>query len=384
MIRGLKLFPRQKNCFSACFSTTSSIRSAAPAPAAYEVFDKRAKRLQRERASSNAELSRQVDYLRTEIASRMSERLAFISRKFPRVLDLGSGSGILEKVICDPDTPDSQLIRSRLGSITMLDSSVTTLYRDADQELFPFNKLMDIKRVVADEELLTDLNTGEPVVQPESFDAVVSSMSMHWINDLPGILNRINESLVPDGMFMGAMLGGDSLFELRTALQLAELERFDRVSPRLSPLVDVKDMGGLLQKAKFNLLTIDVDDIVISYPDMFALLDDLRAMGDSNAVLSRQQYIPRDILLAANEIYKSLHGTMEQDPSDPEGKEIMVYPATFRVIFVIGWKQSSNQPKPLERGTATVNLKDALPQFQENVKEMPEAPSSTCSKKENK
>lgn len=384
MIRSLRLSTVRNRQLSACFST-SSIRLAAPAPSAYEVFDKRGKRLQRERASSNAQLSRQVDYLKTEVANRIVERMAFISREFPRVLDLGSGSGILEKVMCDPETPDSELVRSRLGKITMLDSSATTLYRDADKELFPFNKLMDITRVVADEETFTDLNTGEPVIAPESLDAVISSMSLHWINDLPGVLDRINKVLVPDGMFMGAMLGGDSLFELRTSLQLAELERFDRVSPRLSPLVDVKDMGGLLQRAKFNLLTIDVDDIIVSYPDMFALLDDLRAMGDSNAVLTRQPFLPRDILLAANEIYKSLHGVMDQDPTDPNGEGVLVLPATFRVIFVIGWKNSPNQPKPLERGTATMNLKDALPQYEKNAAEGSTTnPSKPCDKDENK
>lgn len=363
MIRNIRARSRLP-VLAAQFSTSCLRLSAAPSPSAYEVFDKRAKRIQRDRASSNADLSRQVNYLRHEVATRMVERLAFISRQFNHVLDLGSGSGSLEQVLCDPQTPDSEIVRSRLGEITMLDSSKKTLYRDSDSDIFPFNKLLNINRIVADEETLSDIETGAPAVSAESFDAVISSMSMHWINDLPGILNRVNEILVPDGMFMASILGGDSLFELRTSLQLAELERFDRVSPRLSPLVDVKDVGGLLQRAHFNLLTVDVDDIIVSYPDMFALLDDIRAMGDSNAVLTRQSFIPRDILLSANEIYKSLHGSMEEDPYNPTGEKIMAIPATFRIIFLIGWKNSPNQPKPLERGTATVNLKEALPQFQ--------------------
>lgn len=324
--------------------TISAARRAYSSSAAYEVFDRNAKRLQRDRAARNTKQSRQTDYLKDEIAFRTTERLAFVSRKFDKVLDLGSGPGNIERMICDASTPDSELIRSRLGHIIMLDSSKEMLYRDSDSKEFDFNTKLDLERIQADEEML-----NHPVLAPNSFDAVISSMSMHWINDLPGVFKKIEQLLKPDGMFMANMVGGDSLFELRTSLQLAEMERHNRISPRLSPLADVKDIGALLQQAKFNLLTVDMEDIVVSYPDMYALIADLQAMGESNAVKMRPTTISRDLLQAANAIYRDMHG--EADGT---------IPATFRIINMIGWKNSPDQPKAMERGTAQVNLKDVL------------------------
>lgn len=309
------------------------------------MFDRAHKVLQRQRALKDVAASRQVDYLRDEVANRTIERLAFVTKKFDKVVDLGSGAGSLEKAICS-GTEDGNIVKSRLGEITMVDSCKELLYRDAD---LPFNREMNIKRLVADEETFWP---GESQV-----DAVISSMSLHWINDLPGVLKRVENMLKPDGMFMANMVGGDSLYELRTSLQLAEQERYGRISPRLSPLADVKDMGGLMQQAKYKLLTIDVDDIIVNYPDMFALMDDLKAMGENNAIKVRPWTIPRDLLQAANSIYTHMHG-------DEDGS----VPATFRVIYMIGWKYSEDQPKPLERGTADVSFKDILPQLGEDGK----------------
>jgi len=173
---------------------------------------------------------------------------------------------------------------------------------------------------------------------------------MHWINNLPAVLSKINSILKPDSPFIAVMLGGDSLYELRTSLQLAELDRRGGVSTHTSPLADVRDIGGLLQHAGFKLLTVDVDDIVIDYPDMFALMKDLQAMGESNAVLGREaQGIRRDVLAAAHAIYKELHGN--QDGTTP---------ATWRLIYMIGWKEGKGQQKPLERGSGMVSIKDVL------------------------
>lgn len=333
------------------FSCSSVFRAGLNS--SFQVFNKNTKLLQRQRAAQNIDNSREVEYLRDEVALRMIERLAFISRKFPRVLDLGSGAGNIEKMLFKEDTPDREVVKERLGHITMLDSCKEMLFRDVDPSL-EFNSGLDITRVLGDEELVQPSN-GD-AFQPNSFDAILSNMSMHWVNDLPGVLERIHDVLVPDGMFMASMLGGDTLFELRTSLQLAELERLGGVSPRVSPLADVRDMGGLLQKAKYNLLTVDVDDIIVSYPDIFALVRDLQAMGESNAVLSRQTFLRRDLLLAADAIYKSLHG-------NDDG----TIPATFRIIYMIGWKPSASQPKPLKRGSAQVNLKDALSKSPEEI-----------------
>jgi NADH dehydrogenase [ubiquinone] 1 alpha subcomplex assembly factor 5 len=183
-----------------------------------------------------------------------------------------------------------------------------------------------------------------------TFDCVLSSLSMHWINDLPSVLRQINNVLKPDSPFLAVMFGGDSLFELRTSLQLAEQDRRGGVSTHTSPLADVKDMGGLLQQAGFNLLTVDVDDIVIDYPNIFALMQDLQAMGESNAVLGREASgIRRDVLAAGDAIYKELHGNADG-----------TIPATFRLIYSTGWKNSPKQPKPLPRGSGMVSIKDVL------------------------
>ena len=175
-------------------------------------------------------------------------------------------------------------------------------------------------------------------------------MSLHWINDLPSLLAQVNRILKPDGPLLAAMLGGDTLFELRTSLQLAELERRGGLGPRVSPLADVRDVGGLLQRAGYSLITVDVDDIVVDYPSSYALMEDLQAMGESNAVLGREPGpIPRDVLLAVDPIYRELHGNRDGS-----------IPATFRIIYLIGWKQGPDQPRPLPRGSGEVNLKEIL------------------------
>lgn len=262
------------------------------------------------------------------------------------MLDIGANSCNIARALTranpdpDPSKPTSPPLSTRMSEMVAADSSQTLLYRDGD---LPFNKDIQITRhVLSDEETLP--------FEQNSFDLVLSSLSLHWINDLPGVLGQINNILKPDCAFMGAMLGGDSLFELRTSLQLAEQERRGGMSPRVSPLADVRDVGGLLQKAGFKMLTVDVDDIIVDYPDSFALMQDLQAMGESNAVLGREMGpISRDVLLANDAIYRELHGN-----------EDGTIPATFRIIYMIGWRESPDQAKPLARGSGEINLKDIL------------------------
>ncbi|KAK5998087.1 Arginine-hydroxylase NDUFAF5 [Cladobotryum mycophilum] len=340
MSRSLTRLPSLR---STSTSTSSPIvatgrRSYAVATGAprFQVFNRRTKWLQKERAAANAEESRQADYLKDEVALRLTERLLDINRHFPKVLDLGANSCNIARALTlhnlDPDPSNSASpppLSTRISELVATDSSETRLYRDADDD---FNKTLNVTRLVLeDEETLP--------FEPESFDLVLSSLSMHWINDLPGILQQINSVLKPDSPFIGAMLGGDTLFELRTSLQLAEQERRD-----------VRDVGGLLQKAGFKMLTVDVDDIIVDYPDMFALMQDLQAMGESNAIINREMGpIRRDVLLAADAIYRELHG-------NPDGS----IPATFRIIHMIGWREGGNQPQPLARGSGQTSLKDIL------------------------
>ncbi|KAG8763589.1 hypothetical protein FRC11_001158, partial [Ceratobasidium sp. 423] len=213
-----------------------------------------------------------------------------------------------------------------------------SLNRDPDSE-FPLPPV----RLHIDEENLLN------VILPNSQDAVMSCLGLHWVNDLPGALIQIREALQPDGVFLGAMFGGDTLFELRTSLQLAQVEREGGISPRVSPMTDTRDVSNLMGRAGFTLLTVDTDDVRISYPSIWELMEDLRDMGESNAIVSRNTFIKRDTLIAADAIYKALHG--EEDGS---------VPATFQIIYMIGWKPAPNQPKLLERGSGQTNLKDVL------------------------
>ncbi|KAG1892130.1 S-adenosyl-L-methionine-dependent methyltransferase [Suillus subluteus] len=315
-------------CTRAFVSESSS--SFPPATGVYQVFDRAAKRKQRDRAvSRDAGVgSRTVDYVRDEVADRMMERLLDIKRKFDTIVDLGSGPGHFSKLL-DPE---------KTRKVLMIDSSETTLNRDPDEEFE-----VEVERAHADEENLLD------VLPRNSQEAIVSCLSLHWVNDLPGVLIQIKEALKPDGLFLGAMFGGDTLFELRTALQLAEVDREGGISPHISPMTDTKDISNLLSRAGFTLLTVDIDEVRVGYPSMWELLEDLRDMGENNAVVGRRHFLHRDTLAAASAIYKELHGN--EDGS---------VPATFQIIYMIGWKPSPNQLKPLERGSAQTNLKDVL------------------------
>lgn len=312
------------------------------------------------------ERSRKMDYLRDEVALKTIERLGFITRDFTRLLDFGAHSGNFLKSLCTVSSPrpgadevevkiteqlnkDKENIKSKIQELVMVELSGSLLHRDINEKTDSvFNG--KVLRVVADEEAFDD----EVLLADEQYDAVISNLSLHWINDLPQALKNINRVLKPDGLFMGTIFGGDTLYELRTSLQLAELERNGGMSPRVSPLVHLNDIGSLLNRAGFSMLTIDTEDFVIGgYPDIVSLCYELQDMGEQNSLLSQANTLPRDVLLAANEIYKSLHGEKGED-----GKTTL--PATFNVIFMIGWKKSDSQPQPLERGSGQVNLKDVL------------------------
>ncbi|CAK9438033.1 uncharacterized protein LODBEIA_P23830 [Lodderomyces beijingensis] len=335
----------------------------------FNVFDRSAKLIHRSKyAKLDPELSRKKDYLRDEVATKTIERLAFITRPFDRVLDFGAHSGNFLKCLCTESrvpkelendeierkiveqlNKDKQTVRDKIKELVLFDSSPELMQRDL--QIKPdFDFPGKIERFIGDEEKFNH----EVLHESDQFNVVVSNLSLHWINDLPRTLANINRILKPDGLFMGAIFGGDTLYELRTSLQLAELERKGGMSPRVSPLVHLNDVGGLLNKAGFTMLTIDAEDIVVGgYPDILAVCEDLQVMGEQNAVLSRAHNLPRDVLLGAGEVYKSLHGEVQEDGS-------VLLPATFNVIFMIGWKKSDSQPQPLERGSGQVNLKEAL------------------------
>ncbi|KAJ5105852.1 hypothetical protein NUU61_003199 [Penicillium alfredii] len=322
--------------------------SQTPGNPMLEIFNRQTKHLQKDRAARNVEESRKVDYLKDEVALRLCERLFDIKRDFSNALDLGANSCNIARALTtpniDPAAPEGTLtppLAERISKLTCVDTSRALLHRDDD---LPFNNEIDIQRDVIP-------NLEALPYAPNSFDAVLSSLSIHWINDLPSLLEQVNMMLKPDCPFIAAMFGGDTLFELRGSMQLADMERRGGVSPHVSPLADVRDVGSLLTRAGFKMLTVDVEDIVVEFPDTFALMQDLQAMGESNAIMHREAGpLSRDVLLATDAIYRSLH--MEEGARG--------IPATFRLIYMIGWKEGKGQAQPLQRGSGDMNLKDLL------------------------
>lgn len=324
---------------------------------AHRVFDTGMKMAQRDWAA-RAGSTRQSEVLRDLVAERTIERMAFVTRRFDQVLDYGSHAGNLERVLVDASgewsddqaqhLKDCAVVRERIGHITMADTSVGMLYRDSDPQEFPFNQSTapTLLRVQLPPPQLSELLPK--TLAPELFDAVVLNLALHWTNDLPGVLSSIAGVLKPDGMFMALMLGGETLFELRTALQLAETERYGGMAPRTLPMVDVKDLSGLLAKAGFSMVTIDVEEVQMEFPDITAVMEHLQKTGESHAALARGGALSKDLMLAADSIYRAMHG------------EDGMLPATFRVVFMMGWKTGGDQPQPAKRGSGEVSLKDAL------------------------
>ncbi|XP_048456531.1 arginine-hydroxylase NDUFAF5, mitochondrial isoform X2 [Rhincodon typus] len=194
-------------------------------------------------------------------------------------------------------------------------------------------------RVLADEEFLP--------FKENTFDLILSSLSLHWVNDLPRAFKQIHSSLKPDGVFIGAMMGGETLYELRCSLQLAELEREGGFAPHISPFTAVTDLGNLLEQAGFTMLTVDIDEILVNYPGIFEIMEDLQGMGESNCAWSRKPLLHRDTMLAAAAIYKEMYG-------NDNGS----VPATFQILYMIGWKPHESQAKPARRGSATLSFGD--------------------------
>ena len=186
-------------------------------------------------------------------------------------------------------------------------------------------------------------------VADQSADLAVSLMSLHWANDLPGALSQIRRALKPNGLFLGTLLGAGTLKELRGVLTEAELERRDGAQARVSPFADGFDGAALLQRAGFALPVADVDRVVVRYPDLFALIRDLRAMGETNVLAGPVRPLTRTIAARAAQLYAERHG-------EADGR----IPATFEIVHLAGWAPHESQQKPLKRGSAKMRLADAL------------------------
>ena len=299
------------------------------------IFDRAAVRTHRDRAAQSPVAH---DFLIRESAERLLDRLEDVTRQFPRALDLGCRTGTLARALKG---------RGGIESVVHADLSWEMVRRIS--RLSSFGGTLAGSCVVTDEELLP--------FAPESFDIILSNLSLHWINDLPGTLAQLNRALKPDGLFLATMFGGDTLWELREALFQAEAEFEGGAGPRVSPFVDVRDAGDLLNRARFALSVADVDSVTVTYPDMFRLMADLRGMGETNAARARRQtFTRRETLMRADTIYRELHG-------DEESR----LPATFQIIALTGWAPHASQPKPRRPGSATTRLADALGTTEQSV-----------------
>lgn len=187
-------------------------------------------------------------------------------------------------------------------------------------------------------------------LEPQNADLIISLLSLHLANDTPGLMVQIKQALQPDGLFLGCMAGAGTLGELRESLLQAESELTGGVSPRVAPFADVRDAGGLLQRAGFALPVTDLENVTVRYDNMFALMADIRAMGMANILLGRSRKpVGRRLFTRAAEIYAERF-------SDPDGR----IRATFSFIWMSGWAPHESQQKPLKPGSAKTSLAEAL------------------------
>ena len=192
--------------------------------------------------------------------------------------------------------------------------------------------------------------TEDLQLAPQSIDLAVSALALQSANDLPGVFAQVRRALRPDGLFLAAMVGGDTLTELRQAFAAAESERDGGISPRVAPAIDVRDLGALLQRAGFALPVTDSDRLTVRYDNAFALMRDLRKMGATNVLVERRRApLRRSTLLRMAEIYAERF-------SDSDGR----IRATFDILWLSGWAPHESQQKPLRPGSAQASLADAV------------------------
>jgi SAM-dependent methyltransferase len=282
------------------------------------IFDRTLVRKRRDRAAPAIE---EFDFLFRAAAEQLLERLALVKKPLPVVLDLGGAHGIL-----------SEPLRQRKGTTQVVTADLS------------FNLLVQagISSVVADEEFLP--------FRDGSFDAVASALSLQWVNDLPATFAQIRHILKPDGVLVLAMLGGNSLHELRGCLMEAELAVTGGASPRVAPFAEMRDVGGLLQRAGFALPVVDSETLTVHYSNALALMHDLQGMGAGNALCDRLKLpLRREVLARTMQLY-------QEKFADGEG----LIPATFEIIYAIGWSPHASQQQPLVRGSAKNKLADFI------------------------
>lgn len=298
----------------------ATVRAMSQDPSIPRLFDQAAQRRYRARAAAGFS---GFDFLKKEAAIRIADRLELMRRDFALCLDFGSHDGSLTRVIADT---------GKVGTVLQADPApaFASLAADAGPALASeYDRLP---------------------FAAESFDAVFSCLTLHWVDDLPGVMAQIRRLLKPDGLCLVNLLGGSTLSELRAVLLEAEQEIYGGASPRAAPMADIRDVGGLLGRAGLALPVADADRLTITYPDIFRLMRDLRGMGEQNALVGRRRTpTSRRLFLRAAEIYHDRF-------ADEDGR----IPASFEIITLTGWAPHESQQTPLRPGSAAHRLADSL------------------------
>jgi SAM-dependent methyltransferase len=265
------------------------------------LFDRALLRARQRRALRGAPAT----FLLDRVADDMVDRLQAVTRDFSDVADIWT-----------PNATIQQVLRARFASIRHFGVEAA--------EVLP--------------------------LQPESLDLAISALAFQFVNDLPGVLAQIRRALRPDGLLLAAMIGGDTLTELRQSFAEAEAECEGGVSPRVAPFADLRDIGSLLQRAGFALPVTDVDSLVVRYDNAFALMQDLRRMGATNVMIERRHTPTRPAtMMRMAQVYA-------QRFADPDGR----IRATFDIIWLSGWAPHESQQKPLRPGSARASLEAAV------------------------
>jgi SAM-dependent methyltransferase len=285
-----------------------------PGPA---VFDRHLLRARQRRAGALGAATFLVD----RVAEDLADRLAAVMRAFPLAIDLGTPHGAVRHALAASPAIGTMIAAAPVvpGRGQPIDLTVV-----ADEEALPF--------------------------RDASLDLVVSALALQFVNDLPGTLVQIRRALKPDGLFLAALVGGDTLTELRQAFATAEAEIENGVSPRVAPFADVRDLGALLQRAGFALPVADVERLTVRYASPLALMHDLRRMGATNVLVERSRRpLKRAVLARMMESYGARF-------ADADGR----IRATFEIMWLSGWAPHESQQQPLKPGSATRRLADAL------------------------
>jgi SAM-dependent methyltransferase len=265
---------------------------------------------------------------------------------------------------------DRYLLRSRLGRAQRLGPETFLIDRVADELSERINAVLRKFKSVAEVGTLTDrvgrmlaarfdrhvrvdlpVHETEPIaLDAQSIDLAVSALAFQFVNDLPGVLAQIRRALRPDGLLLAAMIGGDTLTELRQSFAAAEAELEGGISPRVAPFADLRDVGALLQRAGLALPVTDVDRVIVRYDNVFGLMQDLRRMGATNILVERRRTpTRRATMLRMAEIYRERF-------ADPDGR----IRATFDIIWLSGWAPHESQQQPLKPGSAKASLAESV------------------------